>query len=292
MTSILSIGVLGAGQMGNGIAHVAAQSGYQVILCDIQPVMLDRATQAIAANMSREVKRGKIEEAQRTEALARLRATVDVEALAAMDLVIEAVPESLPVKQEVYAQVTPHLKAGALFVTNTSALPITLLASHTPHPERFMGMHFFNPVPMIELVELIPGLATAPETHQAVRAVAEKMGKTPIDAGDSPGFIANRILIPMLNEAIFALHERVGTVEGIDAAMKLGMRHPMGPLTLADYIGLDTLLAICRVLHNEFGDSKYRPCPLLVRLVQAGWLGVKSKRGFYDYTKTPPAPSL
>jgi 3-hydroxybutyryl-CoA dehydrogenase len=289
MNSIQTIGILGAGQMGNGIAHVAAQAGFSVILTDAFPDALKKAQDTIAKNMAREVKREKISEAQRGEAMGRIRAA-DMSALGEADLVIEAVTENLQVKLDLYTEIAPALKTGGLLASNTSSISITRLAAGAPDPARFLGVHFFNPVPMMELVELIRGMATSDDTFAAVRDVVTRMGKVPVDASDSPGFIVNRILCPMLNEAVFALHEGVGTVESIDAGMKLGARHPMGPLTLADYIGLDTLHAVMQVLHRELGEDKYRPCPLLTKFVEAGWLGVKSGRGFYDYSQDPPKP--
>ncbi|MCZ6843589.1 MAG: 3-hydroxybutyryl-CoA dehydrogenase [SAR324 cluster bacterium] len=292
MADIKTIGVLGAGQMGNGIAHVAAQNGYDVILQDIAPEALTRAQQTMTANMGREVTREKISEADKEAALARITTTTELAEAAGAQLVIEAATEDEALKQQLYAQLAPHLKQSTIVASNTSSISITKLAASLPDPARFIGMHFFYPVPMMALVELIRGMATSQETYQAARQVVERMQKTPVVCKDSPGFIANRIVIPMLNEAVFALQEGVGSVEDIDTAMKLGLAHPMGPLTLADYIGLDTVLAVMRVLYNEFGDSKYRPCPLLVKLVEAGWLGVKSGRGFYDYSQQPPVPTL
>jgi 3-hydroxybutyryl-CoA dehydrogenase len=292
MATIETIGVLGAGQMGNGIAHVAAQAGYRVILCDLYPDALKKAQETIAKNMAREVKREKITEPQREQALARIRTAPDPAALAEAGLVIEAVTENLDLKLKLYGEVGPKLKAGALFASNTSSISITRLAAAAPDPARFIGVHFFNPVPMMELVELIRGMATADATFAAVREVVLKMGKLPVVAKDSPGFIVNRLLCPMLNEAVFALQEGLGSIESIDAGMKLGARHPMGPLALSDYIGLDTLLAVMRVLHRELGEDKYRPSPLLTKFVEAGWLGVKSGRGFYDYSQDPPKPVM
>jgi 3-hydroxybutyryl-CoA dehydrogenase len=292
MTEIKTIGVLGAGLMGNGIAHVAAQNGYDIILQDIVPEALTRATETIAANMSREVKREKISAEEREAALGRIRTTGELAELGQAELIIEAATENEPLKLELYRQLIPHLKDDALVASNTSSISITKLGAGLPHPERFIGMHFFNPVPMMQLVELIRSMATSDETYEAAREVATRMKKTPVVARDSPGFIANRIWVPMLNEAVFALQEGVGSVEDIDTSLKLGMAHPMGPFALADYIGLDTFLAVMRVLHAELGDPKYRPCPLLVKMVEAGWLGVKSGRGFYDYSQQPPVPTL
>lgn len=292
MTEVKTIGVLGAGQMGNGIAHVAAQTGFEVILQDIQPDALTRALETIAANLSRAVKREKITAETREETLGRIRTTEKLKELGKADLVVEAATENEKLKLAIYAELARHVKEETLLASNTSSISITLLGASLPRPERFIGLHFFNPVPMMEVVEIIRGMATSDETYTRVRGVAERMSKVVVDAKDAPGFIVNRLLIPMLNEAVYALQEGVGGVLDIDTGMKLGLRHPMGPLTLADYIGLDTVLAVMQVLHGGLGDTKYRPCPLLVKLVEAGWLGVKSGRGFYDYSKNPPAPTV
>ena len=292
MSNVNTIGIIGAGQMGNGIAHVASQAGFNVILQDLTDTILTKALGTIEANMGREVKREKLSEAQAKEALARISTATDLAAVGQAQLVIEAATENESIKLQIYEKFGPHLAPDAVMASNTSSISITRLGAHTPHPERFLGIHFFNPVPMMELVELIRGMATSDEAFATAEAVVKRLGKQAFEAADSPGFIVNRIFVPMLNEAVFALHERVGSVEAIDAAMKLGLRHPMGPLTLSDYIGLDTLLAVMRVLHAELGDPKYRPCPLLVRMVEAGWLGVKTGRGFYDYSQQPPRPTL
>jgi 3-hydroxybutyryl-CoA dehydrogenase len=277
------LGVVGAGQMGNGIAHVAAAAGLDVILCDTDEEILSRARQTIEKNLDREVAKGKRSAADKASALGRLKTSVRIGDLAAVDLAIEAVPESFEIKAAVFRKLAGALPAESLIASNTSSLSITRLAASSGRPERFIGMHFMNPVPVMALVEVIRGLQTSDETAERIDGLARKMGKTPIFCNDFPGFVSNRVLMPMINEAIFALAEGVADREAIDGIMKLGMNHPMGPLALADFIGLDTCLSILRVLQDGFGDPRYRPCPLLVKMVDAGWLGKKSGRGFYEY---------
>ncbi|MGK7868927.1 3-hydroxybutyryl-CoA dehydrogenase [Falsiroseomonas sp. E2-1-a20] len=291
MTQIEKLGVIGAGQMGNGIAHVAAQSGLTVVMLDVAQAALDKGLATLAKNMDRQVSKGTLAKADRDAAMARISTSTDYAAFGDCDLVIEAATEREDIKNRIFATLTPHLKADALVASNTSSIPITRLAAATDRPGRFVGMHFFNPVPLMKLVEVIRGLATDDATVDAVAALAGRMGKTVAYAADYPAFIVNRILLPMINEACFALHEGVGDVASIDAGMKLGCNHPMGPLELADYIGLDTCLAVLRVLQEGMGDPKYRPSPLLAKYVEAGWLGRKSGRGFYDYGVTPPKPT-
>jgi 3-hydroxybutyryl-CoA dehydrogenase len=290
-TVVKKIGVIGAGQMGHGIAHVAALAGYDVLVHDISPDRIEKAIANVAANMKRQAARGKITEAARTEALKRIHPANAMADLGDADLVIESAAENEQLKRSIFGQLCPLLKKDALIATNTSSISVTRLAAATDRPERFMGMHFMNPVPVMELVELIRGIATDEKTFRAVRDVAIKMGKTPANAEDFPAFIVNRILLPMINEAIYTLYEGVGAVEAIDTAMRLGAHHPMGPLQLADFIGLDTCLSIMQVLYDGLSDSKYRPCPLLVKYVEAGWLGRKTKRGFYDYRGEKPMPT-
>ena len=291
MTELHRIGVIGAGQMGRGIAHVCALAGCDVVLTDVSSEALGRAAPAIDSNLARQVARGRIGEEDKAAALGRIKTAADYAALGDCDIVIEAATERETVKREVFAKLVPHLKPEALVASNTSSISITRLAAATDRPQKFIGMHFMNPVPVMSLVELIRGIATDEPTYEAVRDLTLRLGKTPVAAEDFPAFIVNRVLMPMVNEAVYTLHEGVGSVEAIDTAMKLGANHPMGPLELADFIGLDTCLAVMQVLHEGLADSKYRPCPLLVKYVEAGWLGRKSGRGFYDYAQTPPRPT-
>ena len=288
---IQKVGVIGAGQMGNGIAHVMALAGYQVILSDVDQDALTRAGDAIRDNLSRQAGRGKITEAQMTDALANIQMTLELAPIGATDLVIEAATEREAIKHAIFEDLQPHLQDNTILTSNTSSISITRLASGTDRPERFMGFHFMNPVPVMQLVELIRGIATDEPTYTACLRVVERLGKTAASAEDFPGFIVNRILMPMINEAVYTLYEGVGNVKSIDVSMKLGANHPMGPLELADFIGLDTCLAIMNVLHDGLADTKYRPCPLLTKYVEAGWLGRKTQRGFYDYRGDVPVPT-
>jgi 3-hydroxybutyryl-CoA dehydrogenase len=289
--NIQRIGVIGAGQMGNGIAHVCALAGYDVVLTDVEKARADKALDIITSNMRRQVSRGLIEEGELAGALSRIVTAEGLKPLGDVDLAIEAATEDESVKRQIFQALCPNLKADALIATNTSSISITRLAATTDRPERFMGMHFMNPVPVMQLVELIRGIATGDDTFQAIRDLTVRLGKTPANSEDFPAFIVNRILLPMINEAVYTLYEGVGTVEAIDTAMRLGANHPMGPLQLADFIGLDVCLSVMHVLHEGLADSKYRPCPLLVKYVEAGWLGRKTKRGFYDYRGEVPVPT-
>ena len=288
---IKTIGIIGAGQMGSGIAHVCALAGFDVRLSDLDAGALDRARDNIDRNIVRQVARGKVTEADKTAALKRISTGTDYAAFRDCDIVIEAATEKEAVKREIFKQLVPHLKPDTLVASNTSSISITRLAATTDRPGKFIGMHFMNPVPVMTLVELIRGIATEEPTFQTVRELAVKLGKTPVAAEDFPAFIVNRILLPMINEAVYTLYEGVGSVEAIDTAMKLGANHPMGPFELADFIGLDTCLSVMQVLHEGLADSKYRPCPLLVKYVEAGWLGRKANRGFYDYRGEKPVPT-
>jgi 3-hydroxybutyryl-CoA dehydrogenase len=288
---IRRIGVIGAGQMGRGIAHVCALAGLDIVLTDISSDALAGGLQIIEQNLSRQVARGRISEEDKAAALARIGKTLDYGAFGECDMVIEAATEKEAVKREIFHKLVPALSPDALIASNTSSISITRLASATDRPGKFIGMHFMNPVPVMSLVELIRGIATEDSTFAATRDLAVRLGKTPVAAEDFPAFIVNRILLPMVNEAVYTLYEGVGSVEAIDTAMKLGANHPMGPLELADFIGLDTCLAIMQVLYEGLADSKYRPCPLLVKYVEAGWLGRKTGRGFYDYRGDRPVPT-
>jgi len=289
--AIEKVGIVGAGQMGNGIAHVFALAGYQVLVTDISQASLDQAIALIDRNIARQVARGKTTAAAKAAAMARIATTLKLADLGTCDLIIEAATERETVKQAIFEDLLAHLKPDTILTSNTSSISITRLASRTDRPEKFMGFHFMNPVPVMQLVELIRGIATDDETYQTLLGVVEKLGKTAASAEDFPGFIVNRILMPMINEAVYTLYEGVGSVKSIDESLKLGANHPMGPLELADFIGLDTCLAIMNVLHDGLADTKYRPCPLLTKYVEAGWLGRKTQRGFYDYRVDPPVPT-
>ena len=289
--SINRIGIIGAGQMGTGIAHVMALANYDVILNDVLPEHLISAKNKIAQNLDRQIAAKKISGDEASQALSHIKTSIDLEAVANTDLIIEAVNEEEELKRKVFLSIMPYLEEHTVLTSNTSSISITRLASSTDRPEKFLGFHFMNPVPIMQLVELIPGIATTQDTFEKCKAVVDRLGKTVARSEDFPAFIVNRILIPMINEAIYTLYEGVGSVEAIDTSLKLGANHPMGPLELADFIGLDTCLAIMNVLHDGLADTKYRPCPLLTKYVEAGWLGRKSKRGFYDYKTGTPLPT-
>ena len=288
---IQNIGIIGAGQMGSGIAHVLAVAGYDILLTDTSNAAIQKSLKLIEGNLGRQVSRGKLDQVEAVDALARIQTVAGLAELAHADLVVEAATEDEDVKREILADLGGVLHPDGLIATNTSSISITRLASVSGRPEKFMGMHFMNPVPVMELVELIRGIATDEATFAAVREVVLKAGKVPTNSEDFPAFIVNRILMPMVNEAVYTLYEGVGTVEGIDSSMRLGANHRMGPLELADFIGLDTCLAIMQVLYEGLADTKYRPCPLLVKYVEAGWLGRKAERGFYDYRGEKPVPT-
>jgi len=288
---ISTVGVVGAGQMGNGIAHVFALAGYDVLMTDISQEALDKARETIQTNLDRQVARERISAEDRDAAMARIKTTMTLTDLGPTDLIIEAATERETVKSAIFEDLVPHLAPHTILTSNTSSISITRLASRTDRPEKFMGFHFMNPVPVMQLVELIRGIATDEQTYRTLHGVVEKLGKTSATAEDFPAFIVNRILMPMINEAVYTLYEGVGSVASIDSAMKLGTNHPMGPLELADFIGLDTCLAIMNVLHDGLADTKYRPCPLLTKYVEAGWLGRKTQRGFYDYRGDTPVPT-
>jgi 3-hydroxybutyryl-CoA dehydrogenase len=291
MADIKSVGVIGAGQMGSGIAHVCALAGYDVYLHDLGQDRIDAGLSTIEHNLVRQVGRGIIDDAAMKAALGRIKPAANISLIGQTDLAIEAATENEEIKKSIFRELQPHLKAETLLASNTSSISITRLASTTDRPERFIGLHFMNPVPLMKLVEVIRGIATDAATYERAVTFARSLGKTTTNAEDFPAFIVNRVLVPMINEAIYTLYEGVGTVESIDTAMKLGANHPMGPLELGDFIGLDTVLSIMNVLYEGLADSKYRPCPLLVKYVEAGWLGRKTQRGFYDYRGETPVPT-
>jgi 3-hydroxybutyryl-CoA dehydrogenase len=285
MEDIKTVGVIGAGTMGSGIAHVFARAGFKVLLCDVEQRFLERALEQVRTNLGREAAKGKLAQAEVEASVARIKTTVDREALGGADFAIEAAPERFDLKADVFRAMDRILPEGAVLATNTSSISITKIAALTKRPEQVIGMHFFNPVPMMALVEVVRGMATSKACFETVRDLAVKLGKTPVEVNDAPGFVSNRVLMPLINEAAFAVMEGVATPEAVDQVFKLGMAHPMGPLTLADFIGIDVCVDILRVLHEGFGNPKYSPCPMLVRMVDAGWLGRKTGRGFYTYDK-------
>jgi 3-hydroxybutyryl-CoA dehydrogenase len=291
MNDLRTIGVVGAGQMGNGIAHVCALSGYEVLITDVEAARIDAALDTIEKNMARQVRRGLVAEADMVAALGRIKKAPEMAGFEACDLAIESAVEDENVKHAIFAKLQTVLPPKAMLASNTSSISITKLGARTDRPDRFIGVHFMNPVPVMKLVELIRGFGTSQETYEATRTFIESLGKTIANAEDFPAFIVNRVLIPMINEAVYTLYEGVGSVEAIDKSMRMGANHPMGPLQLADFIGLDTCLSIMQVLNEGLADTKYRPCPLLVKYVEAGWLGVKTKRGFYDYRGETPVPT-
>ena len=288
---IQRIGIIGAGQMGNGIAHVCALAGYDVMMHDVKREKVDAAFEIISMNLSRQAARGKISDAEKDSAMKRITAASSLDDFSKVDFAIEAATEDEKIKRQLFIDLCPKLSKSAMIASNTSSISITRLASVTDRPERFIGLHFMNPVPLMQLVELIRGIATEEETFHTVQALVKRLGKISANSEDFPAFIVNRILLPMINEAVYTLYEGVGTVDAIDTAMRLGANHPMGPLQLADFIGLDTCLSVMQVLYEGLADSKYRPCPLMVKYVEAGWLGQKTKRGFYDYRGEKPVPT-
>jgi 3-hydroxybutyryl-CoA dehydrogenase len=291
MVDIKTVGIIGAGQMGSGIAHVVALGGYDVLLHDVSPERIDQGIAQIEKNMARQVSRGLIEHTAMETAMARIKPAAELQTIGGADLAIEAATENEETKKTIFKALQPHLKPTTLLASNTSSISITRLASATDRPDKFIGLHFMNPAPVMKLVEIIRGIATGPETYDIAVNFAQSLGKTTSNAEDFPAFIVNRVLVPMINEAIYTLYEGVGTVDAIDTALRLGANHPMGPLELGDFIGLDTVLSIMNVLYEGLADSKYRPCPLLVKYVEAGWLGRKSGRGFYDYRGDKPVPT-
>jgi 3-hydroxybutyryl-CoA dehydrogenase len=291
MVDIRSVGVIGAGQMGSGIAHVVALGGYDVLLHDVSQDRIDAGLELIHRNLTRQVARGIVDQTAMDAAIARIKPAAELQMIGGTDLAIEAATENEEIKKSIFKALTPHLGANTILASNTSSISITRLASVSDRPERFIGLHFMNPVPLMKLVEIIRGIATGPDTYETAVNFAKSLGKTTANAEDFPAFIVNRVLVPMINEAIYTLYEGVGTVDAIDTALKLGANHPMGPLELGDFIGLDTVLSIMNVLYEGLADSKYRPCPLLTKYVEAGWLGRKSGRGFYDYRGETPVPT-